>query len=122
MFIWCLLVFCCARWFVAVCGALRGVLALVMVCLNHHQGCLFMRIICPNCQSKAVITSRDQQSNHVFNLYCSCTNTKHCGQTFVSTLSFSHTLNPPVKSTLDLAASLLRTLPVKERQQLLDLH
>jgi cell division protein ZapA len=81
-----------------------------------------MRITCPTCHTKAVITSREQQSTHVSNLYCSCTNTKACGHTFVATVSFSHTLNPPVKSTLELAASMLRNLPPAQRQQLLDLH
>jgi cell division protein ZapA len=80
-----------------------------------------MRITCPICQSKAVITSRDQQSIQVSNLYCSCTNTKDCGHTFVSTLAFSHTLNPPVNSTRELAASLLRMLPANERQLLFEL-
>ncbi|WP_342355301.1 ogr/Delta-like zinc finger family protein [Pseudoalteromonas luteoviolacea] len=47
--------------------------------------CRFMRVICPNCGSKATITSREEQSAHVCNLYVSCTNTKECGATFVST-------------------------------------
>jgi hypothetical protein len=37
---------------------------------------------------------------------------------FDTRYSFSFTLNPP----LDIAVSLIRTLPVKEWQQLLELH
>lgn len=79
-----------------------------------------MRIICPSCNSKATISSTDKQSETVSNLYCSCSNTKSCGHTFVATVAFSHTLNPPQKTTFEMAASLLRSLPVSERQQLMD--
>ncbi|MBD1582784.1 ogr/Delta-like zinc finger family protein [Pseudoalteromonas sp. S16_S37] len=73
------------------------------------------RVLCPNCNSKATITSREKQSDHVADLYVSCTNTKNCGATFVSTIAFKHYLNPPRQDTAQLAASLLRNLP-KEKQ------
>ncbi|WP_245921256.1 ogr/Delta-like zinc finger family protein [Bowmanella denitrificans] len=81
-----------------------------------------MRITCPTCKAKAVITSRENKTDTVADLYCMCTNAKECGHTFVYTLGYSHTLNPPRASTLDLAARLINTLTPIERQQLLDLH
>ena len=80
--------------------------------------CRFMRVICPNCGSKATITSREEQSAHVCNLYVSCTNTKECGATFVSTLAFAHYLNPPRKDTAQMAASLIKNLSRAEQLEL----
>ena len=82
--------------------------------------CRFMRVICPNCGSKATITSREEQSEHVCNLYVSCTNTKECGATFVSTLAFTHYLNPPIKDTAQMAASLIKNLSRAEQLVLVD--
>ena len=45
------------------------------------------------CGSKAAIQSRQQRSDDVADLYCSCKN-PHCGHTFVMTLSFKSTLSP----------------------------
>lgn len=78
-----------------------------------------MRVTCPNCGSKATITSREEQSAHVANLYASCTNTKECGATFVTTLAFTHYLNPPRKDTAQMAASLLKHLPRDEQLELI---
>ena len=77
-----------------------------------------MRVICPNCGSKATIASREEQSAHVCNLYVSCTNTKECGATFVSTLAFAHYLNPPRKDTAQMAASLIKNLSRAEQLEL----
>ncbi len=78
-------------------------------------------ILCPNCQQKARITSRNTLNveGTIADLYCGCTNIKDCGTTFVMTLSFKHYLNPPAKSTAQLAQNLLNTLPKAERAALL---
>ncbi len=73
------------------------------------------RVSCPNCEAKAIVTSREKQTNGVSHLYCSCTNSKECGATFRVTQSFDHYLNPPVRSTQDLAAALIKSLS-KEQQ------
>ena len=78
-----------------------------------------MRIDCPHCLTKAVITSSSKLSDTVKDLYCSCTNLPACGASFVYSLSYSHDLNPPIKSTQQLAASLLKNLSLKERQALM---
>lgn len=77
------------------------------------------RVTCPNCEAKATITSREKQSAHVVNLYCSCTNTKECGATFRITQSFDHFLNPPCKTTAQLAASLIKNLPREKQLELI---
>ncbi|MDT4328740.1 ogr/Delta-like zinc finger family protein [Methylomonas sp. MS20] len=80
-----------------------------------------MTVYCPNCQSKARITSRNNLNDEktVADLYCQCLNVKECGATFVTTLGFKHYLNPPAQSTLQLAANLLNTLTKAERAALL---
>ncbi len=79
------------------------------------------RVTCPNCEAKATITSREKQSSHVVNLYCSCTNTKQCGATFRITQSFDHFLNPPVQTTQQLAAALIKSLPREQQLELVGL-
>lgn len=78
-----------------------------------------MRVTCPNCGSKATISSRENQSTHVADLYISCTDVKNCGATFVSTLAFKHYLNPPRQTTAQLAASLINKLPKEEQLSLM---
>jgi len=78
-------------------------------------------ILCPNCQQKARITSRNalNAEGTIADLYCACTNIKDCRATFVMTLAFKHYLNPPAKSTAQLAQNLLNTLTKAERAALL---
>jgi len=78
-----------------------------------------MRLDCPHCLHKAVITSSNALSSSVKDIYGQCTNIPDCGASFVFTLSHKHDLNPPIKSTQELAASLIKNLPLKERQALL---
>ncbi|WP_390445901.1 ogr/Delta-like zinc finger family protein [Pseudoalteromonas sp. MTN2-4] len=69
----------------------------------------------PYCESKAIITSRENQSADIADLYCTCTNTKECGATFVTTIAFKHFLNPPRKDTAQMAASLIKNLTKTEQ-------
>jgi hypothetical protein len=80
-----------------------------------------MMIRCPNCQQKARITSRNTLNieKTIADLYCCCINTRECGATFVMTLAFNSYLNPPVKTTAQLAQNLLNTLTEAERAALL---
>ncbi|NOR69193.1 MAG: transcriptional regulator [Methylomarinum sp.] len=77
-----------------------------------------MRIICPHCGSKAVISSSNKLSNQVKDLYCQCENTIHCGAGFVSTLAYKHTINPPAHTVLEMAMSLLNSLSKEEKAEL----
>lgn len=78
-----------------------------------------MRVDCPHCQHKAIITSSNALSVAVKDLYCQCTNTIECGASFVFTLGYKHDLNPPRKTTQQIAAALLRSLPINERHALM---
>lgn len=77
-----------------------------------------MRVICPHCYSKALITSSNELTTTVKDLYCQCTNTNHCGASFVYKLSHSHDLNPPRHTTQQMAIALIKSLPIEERQAL----
>lgn len=77
-----------------------------------------MRVMCPHCGSKALITSSNALSNIVKDLYCQCENTVECGASFVTTLAFKHTLNPPVQTTSEIAASLINRLSKEEKEAL----
>ena len=79
-----------------------------------------MRVTCPNCGSKATISSRENRSTHVADLYVSCNDVKNCGATFVSTIAFKHYLNPPIHNTQEMAAALIRSLPKEKQLNLLD--
>lgn len=77
-----------------------------------------MRVICPHCHDKALITSSNRMSTTVTDLYCQCTNTQECGASFVYSLAYKHDLNPPRKSTLQMAAALINNLQPAEKQAL----
>jgi hypothetical protein len=78
-----------------------------------------MRIECPHCLKKARIRSRNNltESKTVVDLYCECTN-QACKSTFVCIMSFKHDLNPPAKTTAQIAQNLLNRLSAEERAQL----
>ncbi|HCH1030155.1 TPA: ogr/Delta-like zinc finger family protein [Vibrio parahaemolyticus] len=76
-----------------------------------------MRVVCPECGQK----SRIQKSNHISasysDLYCSCSDPE-CGHTFVMNLSYSHTLSPSAKTTLQLAFNMVNALAPEHREEL----
>lgn len=78
-----------------------------------------MRINCPECDSKAYISSRKTLSREVTDIYCSCSSVE-CGHTFVSTLSFKHTISPSKQKVDSLVGQLLKTLPYSQIQQILE--
>jgi len=78
-----------------------------------------VKVHCPNCSSKARITSRNEITLTIADLYCQCMNTKQCGASFVTTLAFKNYLNPPLTNTQQLAAHLLGSLTKAQRQELL---
>lgn len=80
-----------------------------------------MRVICPSCNAKAYITSTNALNDEktIHDLYCACTNVKDCGATFVYSLSFNHFINPPRKTTAEIAANLLNQLSKDEKAALL---
>ncbi|MGJ0489619.1 ogr/Delta-like zinc finger family protein [Methylobacter sp.] len=77
-----------------------------------------MRIICPHCRAKALITSTNQLSDMVKDLYCTCTNSRECGASFVFTLAYKHGLNPPQKTNLQIVAALVTNLNPADKRRL----
>lgn len=78
-----------------------------------------MRVECKECGSKGRITSRENVSALFADLYCQC-GSAHCGHTWVSQLTFSHTLNPSAQSVDKLLFDRLRRMPVEQQQELFD--
>lgn len=69
-----------------------------------------MRVYCPECESKAYIKTTKKLSSAVTDIYCSCSSVE-CGHTFVSTLSFKHTISPSKNQTINLVELILRDMP-----------
>ncbi|MAX51047.1 MAG: transcriptional regulator [Methylophaga sp.] len=79
-----------------------------------------MRVECPQCHQKAIISSTNALSHTVKGLYCQCMNLEGgCGASFVMKLGYSHDLNPPINNTRQMAISLLKNLTLSERKALL---
>lgn len=78
-----------------------------------------MRVECPECLQPAVISKRNKISNHTSDLYCSCKDPE-CGHTFVSTLSFKHSLSPSRASTDRFVFDYLSSLPKEEQSSLIN--
>ncbi|WP_429076412.1 ogr/Delta-like zinc finger family protein [Aeromonas hydrophila] len=76
-----------------------------------------MRVLCTECGKRGRITKTERLSVKVADLYCQCTDAE-CGHTWVSTLSFGHTLSPSARSTTQLALSLIRSLGPDGRKTL----
>ena len=79
-----------------------------------------MRVVCPFCSEKALITSSNSltKNDTVKDLYCSCTNAKSCGATFVFTLSYKHVLTPPAKTTAEIALNIVSRLSEVDKETL----
>lgn len=77
-----------------------------------------MRVICPNCHTKALITSSNELSSTVKDLYCQCTNTAECGASFVTTLAYKHMINPPARTTSAIALNLVNRMSKEEKEKL----
>lgn len=79
-----------------------------------------MRVDCPHCQQKAIISSTNSLSPTAKDLYCICTNVAGgCGASFVYKLGYSHDLNPPIKCTVDMAAHIIKNLSAADKQALM---
>lgn len=76
-----------------------------------------MRILCTSCGKKAIIGKTDRLSVGHANLYCSCSDPE-CGHTFVTNVSFSHTLSPSAKNTSEIVTALAKALPPEQRRKL----
>lgn len=78
-----------------------------------------MLVKCPNCGTKGRITSRNELTDRVVDLYCQCMNTRACGASWVETKAFKNYLNPPLTNVQQLAAHVLGNLSKAQRAELL---
>ncbi len=77
-----------------------------------------LRITCPYCRAKSVITAHTRPADKLEELYCDCTN-RGCGARFVYRAYYAHTLTPPASTLLDSLAEQIANLPDAERRKLL---
>ena len=78
-----------------------------------------MRVYCKVRGQRGRITKTNRLSDDVSDLYFQCTDAE-CGHSWVSTLSFGHTLSPSAKTTNQLVISLVSSLTPESRQMVLD--
>ncbi len=72
---------------------------------------------CRHCGSKAIVTSSNQITDDINDQYVHCVNPE-CSATMVYRTCYLHDTQPPLKTTQQLAAALIKSLPIEERQAL----
>ncbi|WP_115103746.1 ogr/Delta-like zinc finger family protein [Hafnia alvei] len=79
-----------------------------------------MKIFCPDCGAKAVISKTNRKHRQIADIYCACSDVE-CGHTFVMNLTFSHTLSPSAKQGEQMIKTIIDSLSPEQRQMTLDL-
>lgn len=79
-----------------------------------------LKLSCPECHSSAIIKKTSWKHVHLADMYCACDNVE-CGHTWVSNVTFSHTLSPSGLTGSRLVSELLKRLKPDEKQMALDL-
>lgn len=77
-----------------------------------------MRIDCPHCESKALITGHNRLAISVRDIYCTCIN-QSCGWRGVMTLSHKHDTHPPTSEHNSLLAAMLSNMNPSDRNAVL---
>jgi hypothetical protein len=90
-----------------------------------------MRVLCTECGQLGRITKTNRMSAGVATIYCRCSDIA-CRHSWVSTLSYSHTLSPSAKRANELTLALVRAMSpeahttlcksVNEHQRQLDIQ
>jgi hypothetical protein len=78
-----------------------------------------MRVYCTTCGHKGRISSRDNVTRAYAKLYCQCLDAT-CGHTWVSELSFSHTLRPSAQHLDTLLLDRFKSLPAAKQKELFE--
>ncbi|WP_140920270.1 ogr/Delta-like zinc finger family protein [Limnobaculum xujianqingii] len=79
-----------------------------------------MKVFCPACKSKATIKKTNRKHDEIADIYCAC-NDVECGHTFVMNLTFSHTISPSAKTTLQHIKSFLSLWSDEDKQIAIEL-
>lgn len=77
-----------------------------------------MRVYCKVCKGKGKIATPRRVTDEFSKLYCQCLNPE-CGHRWVSNLSYSHSLDEPVRTLDTLLLDHFREMPASQQQQLL---
>lgn len=78
-----------------------------------------MRVICRECEGKALISQVEEVSVELKKLYCLCLNPR-CAHSFVMSFQFAHSLKPSAKEVDGYLLDCLRELPSHKRIQILE--
>lgn len=76
-----------------------------------------MRIYCAACDHKGRISSREEITRRYVKLYCQCLDAR-CGHTWVSELTFKHSLQAPAQHIDTLLVERIRNLSAAQQQEL----
>ena len=74
-----------------------------------------MRINCPHCQEKAIITHNVKISSRVSDIYITCRNLK-CGARNVMRVSHAYTITPPAETLTAAMHEWFANLPEQEQK------
>ncbi|WP_176013070.1 ogr/Delta-like zinc finger family protein [Victivallis sp. Marseille-Q1083] len=77
-----------------------------------------MRITCPHCQSRALITHSSRLSRTVAEIYCVC-KSDDCAARFVMRIAFSHDVTPPASTLTNSLYEQIANLPERDKAELL---
>lgn len=83
-----------------------------------------MRINCPHCKSKAIITNSSPVTDKVKDLYANCTN-PDCGARFVSVVEYKYDISPSKKKIKSAIEELIMAMSPRDKLDLrnkLDVH
>lgn len=80
-----------------------------------------MRIRCPYCQTKAIVTHTVKLSDHATEAYINCPN-KDCGARTVMRISFAYVLTPPESTLLDSLHEQIANMNPDDRRKLLKIY
>lgn len=71
-------------------------------------------VVCPDCESKAIISKTNRKHKMLADVYCTCSNPE-CGHRFVANVTFSHTLCPSALTHGQMIQSLLKGITPEQR-------
>lgn len=77
-----------------------------------------MRICCPHCGDRTIVTHSKKNSPFSTDVYCICRNDE-CAARFVMRIFHAHDLVPPRSTQLNALAEQIACLPDDERRELL---
>ena len=76
-----------------------------------------MKIKCPHCEARAIITHHNRISRKSADVYLNCTS-KDCGARSVMRISHAYDLTPPASTLTDALHEIIANMPDEERRDL----